>query len=187
MVGVSELALVLATPQFPPAQLVSKFFTNAEKHCAYFFFVGTCSANTSTQYFALNSLMKRGSLGGVYKSSFVNGMTVNAPKLARDPQVLTAAHQRIAFARLGRSGDARRVEVLLLPARDRDQAIWRMLSMSASTVGGRGTSTHRPIQINAYSLLTTLGPTFVGLRGASPHAPGPNALLSMRRYLISGR
>ena len=131
--------------------------------------------------------MKRGSLGDVSKRWPVCEVAVNTPKLARNPQILTAAHQRIALARLGRSGDARRVEVLLLPARDRDQAIWRMLSKSACTVEGRETSTHRPIQINAYSLLTTFGPTFVGLRGASPHAPGPNALLSMRRYLISGR
>lgn len=31
------------------------------KRQTYFFLVGTCSANTSTQYFALNSRMKRGS------------------------------------------------------------------------------------------------------------------------------
>ena len=45
------------------------------------------------------------------------------PQLTRDAEVLAAAHQRIALARLSRSGDARRVKVLLLPARDRDQAV----------------------------------------------------------------
>ena len=65
--------------------------------------------------------MKRGSLGDVSKRWPVCEVAVNTPKLARNPQILTAAHQRIALARLGRSGDARRVEVLLLATSDTDK------------------------------------------------------------------
>ena len=48
-------------------------------------------------------------------------------------------------------------------------------------------ATHRPWQTSAYSRLTIFGPTLVSLLGASPHPPGPNALLRIRLYLISGR
>ena len=51
----------------------------------------------------------------------------------------------------------------------------------------RAWRTHLPRQTNAYSLLTLRAPTDVSLRGANPHPPGPNALFSTRRYLISGR
>jgi hypothetical protein len=47
--------------------------------------------------------------------------------------------------------------------------------------------TYRPRHTNPHSLETILGPTFVSPLGARPHPPGPNAALSVRRYLISGR
>ena len=43
------------------------------------------------------------------------------PQLAGDAQVFATPHQRIAFARLGSRGNARRIEVLLFSSRDRDQ------------------------------------------------------------------
>jgi hypothetical protein len=43
------------------------------------------------------------------------------PQLARDAQVLAAAHERVALRGLRRGRDAARVEVLLLAARDRDE------------------------------------------------------------------
>ena len=48
-------------------------------------------------------------------------------------------------------------------------------------------STYRPSTTSAYSLVTDRWVTMVSPRGARPHAPGPNALFRMRRYLISGR
>jgi hypothetical protein len=47
--------------------------------------------------------------------------------------------------------------------------------------------TSLPKQTRPYSLDTILLPTFVSPLGASPHPPGPNALFSILRYLISGR
>lgn len=52
---------------------------------------------------------------------------------------------------------------------------------------GRKCRTYRPKQTSAYSLLTTFWLTLVSPLGARPHPPGPNALFSMRRYLISGK
>jgi hypothetical protein len=50
------------------------------------------------------------------------------PQLARNAQVLAAAHQRVRLAALGRRRDAVRVEVVLLAAGDRDQPIlWSVL------------------------------------------------------------
>jgi hypothetical protein len=51
----------------------------------------------------------------------------------------------------------------------------------------RAIATSRPRHTSAYSRDTIRGPTFVSERGARPHPPGPNARLSTRRYLISGR
>ena len=44
------------------------------------------------------------------------------PELARDAEVLAAAHERVALARLGRGRDPVRVEVLLLAARGGDES-----------------------------------------------------------------
>lgn len=51
----------------------------------------------------------------------------------------------------------------------------------------RATETRRPWQMSAYSRDTDRSVTYVSPRGASPHPPGPNAVLRMRLYLISGR
>lgn len=48
-------------------------------------------------------------------------------------------------------------------------------------------STNLPPTTSAYSLVTDFAVTMVSPLGASPHPPGPNALFSIRRYLISGR
>lgn len=47
--------------------------------------------------------------------------------------------------------------------------------------------TNLPPTTSAYSLVTDFAVTIVSPLGASPHPPGPNALFSIRRYLISGR
>lgn len=47
--------------------------------------------------------------------------------------------------------------------------------------------THLPKQTKTHSLETILVPTLVSPLGASPHPPGPKALLRTLRYLISGR
>jgi hypothetical protein len=43
------------------------------------------------------------------------------------------------------------------------------------------------LHTSAYSLVTVFGVTMLSLRGTRPQPPGPNALLRIRRYLISGR
>ena len=154
---------------------------------AHFFLVVACSANTSTQWVALNSRMNRGSLraGG---SAHRCGHDIRAlPEFTSDPEVLAASHQRITLAGFGGGWDSRRVKIFLFapcnPYQPGDYP--PKLQHVVNRLGGF--SGYLPRHTSAYSLLTILGPTFVSLRGARPHPPGPNALLRMRRYLISGR
>ena len=58
---------------------------------------------------------------------------------------------------------------------------------SKKSCSPRATETSRPWQTRAYSRVTYFSVTMVSLRGAKPQAPGPKALLRIRRYLISGR
>lgn len=150
----------------------------------HFLLVTTFSANTSTQWAALNSRMYRGSLGRTGQRSEMDRiLQANTPEFTCNAEVLATPHQRIALAGFGRSWNSRGVEVLLLAPCDRYQPR-NYLSISQGRLDRSG---HLPRHTSAYSLLTTFGPTFVSLRGASPHPPGPKALLRMRRYLISGR
>lgn len=58
-----ELRLVLTSPKLLPADEVNiSHQQTGMQSAAHFFFVVACSANTSTQCFALNSRKKRGSL-----------------------------------------------------------------------------------------------------------------------------
>lgn len=58
---------------------------------------------------------------------------------------------------------------------------------SKKSCSPRACDTNRPLQINAYSREIFLGEIVCSPRGAKPHPPGPNALFSIRLYLISGR
>ena len=51
----------------------------------------------------------------------------------------------------------------------------------------RSENPYRPKAISAYSLVTALAVTIVSPLGAKPQPPGPNALLSILLYLISGK
>ena len=109
------------------------------------------------------------------------------PEFTSDTEILTAPHQRIALAGFSGGWDSRGVEVLLFTPCDRYQPRNCPPNLQHVTNRHRCFGPYLPRHTSAYSLLTTLGPTFVSLRGASPHPPGPKALLRMRRYLISGR
>lgn len=60
----------------------------------------------------------------------------------------------------------------------------RYLGLCSAVVKGE---TDLPSATSAYSLVTALDVTVVSPLGANPHPPGPNALFSILRYLISGR
>lgn len=63
LVGIFKFALVFSPPELSPIKVTVSSRDHMNKHHSTdFFFVGTCSANTSMQYLALNSRMKRGSL-----------------------------------------------------------------------------------------------------------------------------
>jgi hypothetical protein len=109
----------------------------------------------------------------------------NAPKLAGNSQILTAPHQSIAFAAFRGGRNAGWVKVFLLSPGNSDKS--RMYDHVSETAFSISRMTHLPRQTRAYSRLTIFGPTFVSLRGARPHPPGPKALFRIRRYLISGR
>ena len=113
-------------------------------------------------------------------------LPADEPEFTCDAKVLAAPHQRITLAGFGCGWDPRGIEVLLFaPCNPHQPKINRKKSSKPET--DRGARGYLPRHTRAYSLLTILGPTFVSLRGARPHPPGPNALLRMRRYLISGR
>jgi hypothetical protein len=97
-------------------------------------------------------------------------MSQDSPEFACDPKILAAPHKGVGLARLGGRGDTRGVKVLLF-----------------SSGNGDSHRTHRPRHTSPHSRETIRGPTLVSPRGAKPHPPGPNAALSVRRYLISGR
>lgn len=131
--------------------------------------------------------MYRGSLEATgQRSEMDHILPANVPEFTCNAKILATPHQSIALAGFGRGRDSRGVEVLLFTPCDRYQP--RNYHQTLSITQGRlDRSGYLPRHTSAYSLLTTFGPTFVSLRGASPHPPGPNALLRMRRYLISGR
>ena len=112
--------------------------------------------------------------------------SLNLPKFASNSQVFAASHQRVTFAGLGSVGDSRRFEKVGLPSSYTNH------SMDPRVIVGFfyhiiKKTADLPRHTNAYSRLTVLGPTFVSLRAARPHPPGPNAVFKIRRYLISGR
>lgn len=139
-----------------------------------FFLVTTCSPHASTQYFALNSRMKRGSLqGGVRPAT--------ASAIARDIGTCDNLTDHSSLA-MPRSLQHRIKALLLHPS----VAVGTPLG-SKYSCSPRATETKRPRQTRPYSREMILLPTFVSPRGARPHPPGPNDLFSIRRYLISGR
>jgi hypothetical protein len=156
----------------------------AQHSKSYFFFVGVCSANTSTHCFPLKSRMKRGSLGTSSITTQRSRSTVYSPEFAGNTQVLAASHQGVTLAAFSRCRHAGGVEIFLLSSGNGHEPSWLDEHAGFPTRIGE---TYRPWQTNAYSRLTIFGPTLVSLLGASPHPPGPNALLSIRLYLISGR
>ena len=151
----------------------------------YFFLVGTCSANTSTQYFSLNSRMNRGSLQYEMLFELIHKYgKVHVPKFTGNTKILTAPHQSIAFACLRCRWNTRRVKVILFSPSDGDKSRFQSTGAFSALTERQ---TYLPWQTRAYSRLTIFGLTLVSPRGASPQAPGPNALLRTRRYLISGK
>jgi hypothetical protein len=134
---------------------------------AHFFLVGTCSANTSTQYSFLNSRMNRGSH---------NSLATPRSLQQRIKALLLQASVAVGIPEGSKYSCSPRAIPTSLPKKTR-------LSLISQKYG----FTYRPRQTRAYSRLTIFGPTFVSLRGAKPQPPGPKALFKILRYLISGR
>ena len=147
----------------------------------------TFSTNTSTQWAALNSRMNRGSLRTTGQR--IEGgcilLTAHQSSLAmpRSLQHLINALLLQASVAVGiPEGSKYSCSPLEIPTS------LEVANQNFSTLRADWEfSGYLPRHTSAYSLLTTFGPTFVSLRGARPHPPGPKALLRMRRYLISGR
>ena len=132
----------------------------------HFFFVGTCSANTSTQYAFLNSPMKRGSHSSL---ATPRSLQQRIRALLLHASVAVGIPDGSKYSCSPRAIATR----LRIKVRAFDLSKYRF--------------THRPRQTRAYSRLTIFGPTLVSLRGARPQPPGPKALFKILRYLISGR
>jgi hypothetical protein len=115
------------------------------------------------------------------------------PEFTCDTEVLAASHQRIGSTSLGSCGNTIGGEVILLTTSDGDKSEkTKLLAFGSKGKSGLDTVnknvlSYRPLQTSAYSLVTVFGVTILSLRGTRPHPPGPNALLRIRRYLISGR
>ena len=133
---------------------------------AYFLLVGTCSANTSTQYCFLNSRMNRGSH---------SSLAIPRSLQQRIRALLLQASVAVGIP----EGSKYSCSPRAIPTSLENQGL-RLIYL-------RYSSAHRPRQTRAYSRLTTFGPTLVSLRGARPQPPGPKALFKILRYLISGR
>lgn len=133
----------------------------------YFFFVGTCSANTSTQYSFLNSRTNRGS-----HSSLATPRSLQ---------------QRIRALLLHASVAVGIPEGSKYSCSPRAMATRLQIEVRVFDIILKYSFTYRPRQTRAYSRLTIFGPTLVSPRGARPQPPGPKALFKILRYLISGR
>jgi hypothetical protein len=134
---------------------------------AHFLLVGTCSANTSTQYSFLNSRMNRGSH---------NSLATPRSLQQRISALLLQASVAVGIPEGSKYSCSPRAIPTSLAKK-------KGLSLISQKYG----FTYRPRQTRAYSRLTIFGPTFVSLRGAKPQPPGPKALFKILRYLISGR
>lgn len=84
----------------------------------YTFLVTICSTKASTQYFALNSRMNRGSLRMVRLLVRVCAMYSTIPEFACDTQVLATTHKCITLRCLGCSCNTLLVKVFLFSSSD---------------------------------------------------------------------
>lgn len=129
--------------------------------------------------------MNRGSLGAARQRIETDCiLPTSAPEFTCNAKVFATPYKCIALASFSRGWDSRGFEVFLLASCNPYQPTHKTLARRKPTGSCSG---YLPRHTSAYSLLTTFGPTFVSLRGASPHPPGPKALLRIRRYFISGR
>src|SRR5437588_7926713 len=77
------------------------------------------------------------------------------PELTDDSEILASAHQGIRFATFSCSGNTAWVKVVLFATSNRNEAkVWLALKHKSGS-----TTTHRPLQTRAYSLVTVFSVT----------------------------